>query len=348
MPLPPRPTRRYLTRDERVQARALRRAGHTYAFIADQIKATERQVAGAITSNQVTPTRRSGRPPKLTEAQIDELESYVRSSRASRQMSFLQLAEGPFQHWGVGQYTIRNALRKRGYTRHVAYAKPPLTEANRQIRLDWARAHVNWEPWQWWRILWSDETWVTGGRHRKKWVTRKAGEELDSTCLVDKVRKKRGWMFWACFSGISKGPCLFWEKEWKTINKESYCERIVPLVDGWLRLNPHLQFMQDGAPGHSAAYTREELSERGIQPIFWPAYSPDLNPIEAVWNKMKDYIEFYYPDMEGGKQPTYDQLREIVREAWDWISVEFLRELIDSMKERCQAVIDAEGGHTKY
>jgi transposase len=46
--------------------------------------------------------------------------------------------------------------------------------------------------------------------------------------------------------------------------------------------------MQDGAPGHAAAETREELHEGDIHPIFWPAYSPDLNPIETVWNQMKD------------------------------------------------------------
>jgi hypothetical protein len=95
-------------------------------------------------------------------------------------------------------------------------------------------------------ILWSDETWVTGGRHRKLWVTRRIGEEYEDTCIVEKVRHRSGWMFCACFSGALKGPHLFWEKEWKTINKESYCDRIVPLIDGWIRQNPHLQFMQDG------------------------------------------------------------------------------------------------------
>jgi transposase len=29
--------------------------------------------------------------------------------------------------------------------------------------------------------------------------------------------------------------------------------------------------MQDGAPGHAAAETKEDLHERGIYPIFWPA-----------------------------------------------------------------------------
>jgi transposase len=40
--------------------------------------------------------------------------------------------------------------------------------------------------------------------------------------------------------------------------------------------------MQDGAPGHAAAETQEDLHERGIYPIFWPAFSPDLNPIEKA------------------------------------------------------------------
>jgi hypothetical protein len=84
---------------------------------------------------------------------------------------------------------------------------------------------------------------VIGGRYIKIWVIRKPGEELDSICIVEKIRRKRGWMFWGCFSGLRKGPCLFWEKEWKSINKESYCNRIVSLVHGWLYLNPTLKFM---------------------------------------------------------------------------------------------------------
>jgi transposase len=51
-------------------------------------------------------------------------------------------------------------------------------------------------------------------------------------------------------------------------------------------MHPGMQLMQDGPPGHSAQYTRQELQERGITVITWPAYSPDLNPIETLWNKM--------------------------------------------------------------
>ena len=326
----------------------LRLAGHTYRFIANLLGITERQVGYALASEQVTPRRREGRPQTLTEAQVDELEAYVRLSRSTRQMSYFQLAHGPFEAWGVSQHVIRRALQRRGYTRRLALAKPPLTQDCMDLRLEWAKLHINWEPWQWWRILWSDETWVTGGRHRRKWVTRKVGEELDPTCVIDKVPKRRGWMFWACFSGVTKGPSLFWEKEWKSINKERYCERIVPLIHGWVTLNPHLQFMQDGAAAHGAGFTLSELQERGITPIYWPPFSPDLNPIEQVWNRMKDYIEAHYPDLPGGRQCSYDELRSIVQEAWESITPKDLGDIIATMKDRCQAVIDARGGHTKY
>jgi hypothetical protein len=150
-------------------------------------------------------------------------------------------------------------------------------------------------------------------------------------------------MFWASFHGNTKGPTVFWEKDWGTINSASYCEHIVPVIHGWMRMNPGLSFMQDGAPGHRAQSTIDDLIERGIKED-WPPFSPDLNPIETVWNWMKDYIQQNY----GHLTLSYDRLREVVREAWDSITINQLEELIDSMTERCQDVIDAKGGHTKW
>lgn len=81
-----------------------------------------------------------------------------------------------------------------------------------------------------------------------------------------------------------------------------------------------------------------------VYPITWPAFSPDLNRIEMVWNWMKDWIQERYPD---DHKLSYDALREVVRAAWDAVPERFLKGLIESMQARCQAVIDAEGGHTK-
>lgn len=69
--------------------------------------------------------------------------------------------------------------------------------------------------------------------------------------------------------------------------------------------------------------------------------------METVLNRIKGYIARYYLDLAGGQQYTYNTLRGIVREAWDSITPKLLEESIGSIKECCQAVIDAQGGCTQ-
>ncbi|VDB94609.1 Bgt-51847 [Blumeria graminis f. sp. tritici] len=64
-------------------------------------------------------------------------------------------------------------------------------------------------------------------------------------------------MFWDCFAGPEKDPCLFWEKEWASINSQKYCEKIVPLIDVIVSMRPWLSVMQYNASAHTAANTLE-------------------------------------------------------------------------------------------
>jgi transposase len=205
--------------------------------------------------------------------------------------------------------------------------------------------HLDWTPEQWAIILWTDETWVTGGRHTRTWVTRRKGEEFNITCLVDKIQRKSGWMFWGCFSGLTdKGPGVFWEKAWGSINKKSYVEHTVPVIQAFIQQYPGLLLMQDHAPGHAAKFTINELKSREINLIFWPPFSPDLNPIETVWDIMKDWIQDNYLD----DKLSYKVLRQAVIEAWEAVGEREFKDLLASMTERCQAVIAANGLHTKF
>ena len=101
--------------------------------------------------------------------------------------------------------------------------------------------------------------------------------------------------------------------------------------------------MHDNASPHTAQVTRDELAAQGISVYAHPPYSPDLNPIENAWNWMKDYIAHNYP----AKMP-YNRLREAVNAAWEAIPDEFLRERVDSMPVRQQAVIDANGKYIPF
>ncbi|KFZ03322.1 hypothetical protein V501_09390, partial [Pseudogymnoascus sp. VKM F-4519 (FW-2642)] len=87
-------------------------------------------------------------------------------------------------------------------------------------------------------------------------------------------------------------------------------------------------------PLHRAGATIEELRSRGIYPIKWPLYSPDLNPIERVWHIMKNYLQDIYPE-----RMSYDQLRVPTTDAWEQVRHVELDALIDSMSTHMAAVI---------
>jgi len=66
-------------------------------------------------------------------------------------------------------------------------------------------------------------------------------------------------------------------------------------VDDIQRQFPELYFQQDNAPGYASAFTKSVLKAVGIRVIEWPPHSPDLSPIETIWDDMKDYIQEHYP-----------------------------------------------------
>ncbi|KAI1005718.1 hypothetical protein K3495_g2500 [Podosphaera aphanis] len=90
---------------------------------------------------------------------------------------------GPFSHWGCSEQLISNALKKRGYSRCIARKKPPSSAINKQKRLEFAQSNLDWSEEQWSRILWTDETWVSGDSHIKLCVTRKPEDKFDETCI---------------------------------------------------------------------------------------------------------------------------------------------------------------------
>lgn len=105
--------------------------------------------------------------------------------------------------------------------------------------------------------------------------------------------------------------------------------------------------MQDNAPAHKGKVIQADLAEREIEVMKWPPFSPDLNPIENVWNWMKDWIEDR-ADLGREDYPSYEELRAEVMRAWEVVPTEYLKELPEPMPQRCKDVLAAGGGSTKW
>ncbi|KAI0999098.1 hypothetical protein K3495_g9096 [Podosphaera aphanis] len=104
-------------------------------------------------------------------------------------------------------------MSRRGYARRIAASKPPLSAEKKRKRLEFATEHLHWNKEDWMRVLWTDETWVSDGRHSSIWITRKVDENFDDTCVISNIRKKLDGCLGTLF-GSEKGHSLIWEKEW--------------------------------------------------------------------------------------------------------------------------------------
>lgn len=74
-----------------------------------------------------------------------------------------------------------------------------------------------------------------------------------------------------------------------------------------------------------------------------PPKSPDLNPIEHIWSKLKLLVSA----RENPPQNLAD-LQIAIEEEWNNIQQDLINRLVHSMPARCQAVNNARGGPTRF
>ena len=93
-------------------------------------------------------------------------------------------------------------------------------------------------------------------------------------------------MIWGAIGWDYKSELVFLERIYskKGICSRDYLEQVLksvvfPLFDG---LGPDYIFIEDGSKVH-VGYTRLPQLQHGIRGFNWPPSSPDLNPIEKVW-----------------------------------------------------------------
>lgn len=199
----------------------------------------------------------------------------------------------------------------------------------------------------WKRVDWTDEATFRLGGFGDVWVTRRAEERYNPSCCTPKFRHRPGLMVHGTISGVSKGPLVIFDPKEK-VNALVYSTRVLPGIHQHIRAMERQELgpfrgilMEDNASVHTAQYTRAWHAYYGFNKMVWPANSPDLNPIENLWRLLKYRIGRRFPR-------NIDELRQYLYEEWDKLTLADYLKYILEMPQRCQAVLDNNGGHTKW
>ena len=203
---------------------------------------------------------------------------------------------------------------------------------------------MTWTRRQWSSVLFTDETKINlfrnDGRLR---VWRRRGERYADVNIVEQERFGGGGiMVWAGVSSNYKTDLVLMNGR---ITGQHYLDTIIdPVIVPLHQLRaPDFLFMDDNARPHRARVVTEHLQRAGVPHLAWPARSPDLNPIEHVWDQLKTNIQ-NRPHPPNSLQ----ELQVALHVEWQNLPQDRIRRLVNSMRRRCEAVIAAAGGHTRY
>ena len=101
-------------------------------------------------------------------------------------------------------------------------------------------------------------------------------------------------------------------------------------------------FQDDNATCHRHQNVENWMLEKGINRIFWPAQSPDLDPVENFWSFLKMKIKKYSPNSK-------KELIMVAERVWEnEIPIELVQNLVKSMEKRLIALKEAKGKHINY
>ncbi|UYV63718.1 hypothetical protein LAZ67_2005416 [Cordylochernes scorpioides] len=164
----------------------------------------------------------------------------------------------------ISTRTISRRLVANGLHSCRPLRRLPLTPPNRRQRLEWCRARSTWMT-EWHRVVFSDESrFCLSSDSRRVRVWRRRGERSNPAAIVERptVRQR----------GI-KG----------TMTAQRYVDDVLrPVTLPYLQGVPNALYQQDNARPHTARISQQALQD--VQMLPWPLYSPDLSPIEHVWD----------------------------------------------------------------
>lgn len=338
-----------MTREnKRVQIVTLRQEGFSLREIATKASVDRRTVQRVCKRVQKTSSfkdqPRSGRPPLLDDRQKRLIARSV-NREETKTAETIRKEVATFHNINVSRDTIARALKSFGYVARVKIKKPALSEKQRKARLAWAREYVSWTVDDWKNVVWSDEskfTLVNSEGKEYVWV-REKGQNLD---LVTETKKFGGGkvMVWGCMTWEGVGyarkiDSIMDAKLYSTILKKE----MIDSINHYKLDRSKVIFQQDNDPKHTSHLARDTLKKLKMKILPWPAQSPDLSPIEHLWDHVQRQLR-----KESRIFATKDALWARIEDELELENTELCRKLIGTMSERIIDVIRAKGGHTRW
>ena len=96
-------------------------------------------------------------------------------------------------------------------------------------------------------------------------------------------------------------------------------------------------FQHDNVPVHKARYIQKWFVEIGVEELDWPAQSPDLNPIEHLWDELECRLL-----ARPNRQTTVPNLTHALVDEWKQVPAAMFQHLVESLP--FPAVTAAKGG----
>ncbi|GFX47936.1 transposable element Tcb2 transposase [Trichonephila clavipes] len=221
----------------------------------------------------------------------------------------------------------------------------PLTRQHRSARLQWCREHHNWTEQDWAHVLFSDESrFSLSSDCRRQLIWRESGTAYRPENIQEKDRYPTcSIMVWA---GIMiNGRTRLHVVANGTMTGQRYIDEVllphVRLFRG--AVGDKFVFMDDNETCHRTLAVQDCLDSEGIQRLVWQARSPDLNPIENVWEALGRQVA-------GRNYPPTNKntLIRALTEEWDKLPQQLLDNVVQSMVRRVECCITLHGGHIPY
>ena len=331
-----------MTDQDRERAVNLFTQGFSYSFIANEYgvhTSTISRLCKKFTENgSIARLPGSGRKRITTEKQDMMIVRQVKQD--NKTPAYRIKAELDLQN--VSTRTVRRRITESGeFESGWAEPVPFISDKNRKYRKTWCYEHRHWTKEQWRKVLWSDESPFELRCRRRFMVWRRPEERYHPKNCKGTVKHDKKIQVWGCFAAHGVGnlyrvPGILDQHGYHSIlqwQMKPSVQRLFPTKD--------CIFQQDNDPKHTARSIRTYLENYEVPTLPWPSQSPDLNPIENLWSILDLKVKDRKPSNE-------DALFEVLKEAWQNLEPELLTKLADSMPERIEAVIAANGYPTKY